>query len=117
MLSTSEIANRLVELLKQQQFVQAYQELFSDDTTSHDPIYAAQPPLKGLDLLIEREKQFLQRAQIHGINVSDPIIAGSYFTISLQMDFTAAEERKNLAELCIYKVIEGKINRQEFFIG
>jgi hypothetical protein len=115
--TTTQIAHTLASLLRQQQFVEAYSQLFADDAESHDPIYANQPPLRGLELLIDREKQFLQRARIHGIEVSEPVIAGSYFTISLQMDFTAADERKKLAELCVYKVTDGKITRQEFFIG
>jgi hypothetical protein len=117
MKTISEIAGRLVSLLKEQKFVDAYRELFSDDALSIDPIYADQPPLKGLDLLVEREGQFLQRAQIHAIEVSDALIAGNYFTISLKMDFTAAGERKNLGELCVYKIKQGKIVSQQFFIG
>lgn len=118
MYTTYEIANRLTELLRKQKFVQAYEELFTEDAESIDPIYAAQPPLKGLANLVDREKNFLSRCEIHQIAVSEPIISGSYFTVSLSMDFTpAGQDKKQIGELCVYKVAEGKIISQQFFIG
>jgi hypothetical protein len=87
MYTIHEIANRLTALLGEQKFVEAYEQLFADDAESIDPNYASQPPLRGLANLIEREKQFLSRTIIHQIKVSEPIIAGNYFTIGLSMDF------------------------------
>lgn len=113
-----EIAHRLTGLLREKQFVQAYQELFADDTKSIDPLYAALPPLKNLSELIDREKQFLSRATIHAITISDPIVSGSYFTLKLAMDFSTADQgRKEITELCVYQVAAGKIITQQFFIG
>lgn len=118
MYTTHEIANRLTELLGEQKFVQAYEELFIEDAVSIDPIYADNPPLKGLKNLVNREKQFLSRANIHQISLSEPLVSGSYFTVSLSMDFSTADQgRKQLTELCIYKVADGKIISQQFFIG
>jgi hypothetical protein len=91
--------------------------LYADDAVSIDPNYADKPPLKGLANLVEREKQFLSRTEIHKINVSEPIIAGNYFTISLSMDFTVTGMgRKVLEELCVYTVDNGKIISQQFFM-
>jgi hypothetical protein len=118
MYTIHEIANRLTELLREQNFVQAYEELFAEDAESIDPIYAAQPPLKGLVNLVDREKQFLSRSKIHQIIVSEPIVSGSHFAVSLSMDFTpAGQDKKQIGELCIYKVADGKIISQQFFIG
>jgi hypothetical protein len=113
-----EIANLLIALVREQKFVEAYEQLYADDAISIDPNYADQPPLKGLANLVEREKQFLSRTEIHKINISGPIIAGNYFTISLSMDFTlTGQGRKELEELCVYKVENGKIISQHFFMG
>jgi hypothetical protein len=118
MKTITEIAQRLVVLLKQQQFVQAYQELFNENAESIDPIYHDQPTLKSLTQLIEREKTFLSRTDIHSINVSEPLLAGNYFTISLSMIFSiAGQEQKKIEELCVYKVEAGKIISQQFFIS
>lgn len=113
-----EIADRLTELLSEQKFVQAYEELFADEAESIDPIYANEPPLKGLANLIERENKFLSHATVHKIGISDPLVSASYFTIILSMDFTSTERgSKVITETCVYKVADGKIISQHFFIG
>jgi hypothetical protein len=113
-----EIANRLTELLNGQRFIEAYQQLFAEDAESIDPLNTGQSPLKGLANLLEREKDFLSRTEIHKISVSEPIVASSYFTIGLYMDFNIAGQGKmEVEELCVYKVNDGKIISQQFFIG
>ncbi len=113
----TEIANRLASLCTELKFVEAYTELFSDHAESIDPIYKNEP-LKGLEHLIERERQFLSTAEIHDIKVSEPLFAGNYFSIIISMDFTVkGQERKKIEELCVYKAENGKIISQQFFIG
>jgi hypothetical protein len=118
MYTIHEIANGLTELVSEQKFVEAYEQLYAEDAQSIDPLHANEPPLKDLAELIAREKDFLSRTEIHKISLSEPVIAGNYFTVSLSMDFTSAgQERKEMAELCVYKVKDGKIISQQFFIG
>lgn len=118
MFTIHEIANGLKEMLSEQKFVQAYQLLFSDDAESIDPLNRSGQPLKGLTTLLEREKDFLSRARIQKISLSDPIIAGSYFTMSLQMSFDLKDQgHMEIEEICLYKVKDGKIASQQFFIG
>ena len=62
--------------------------------------------------------QFLAKAEIHSISLSEPIISGSYFTVKLNMSFTHADRGEvNMEELCVYHVKGGKIVSQQFFIG
>ena len=118
MYTIHEIANRLTELVSEQKFVEAYVQLYADDAESIDPLNTDQQELKSLQVLVEREESFLSRTTIHKINVSEPLIAGSYFAVNLTMDFTVTGlERRTIEELCVYKVKDGKIIRQQFFIG
>jgi hypothetical protein len=113
----NEIANRLASLCTDLNFVEAYTELFSEHAVSIDPSYKNEP-LTGLANLIDREKNFLAATEIHEINVSDAIFAGSYFSVIISMSFTPkGQETKKLEELCVYKVEYGKIISQQFFIG
>ena len=113
----NEIAARLSSLCEKQEFLQAYEELFSDHAECIDPINK-NVPITGLGALMERERQFLERTEIHDIKVSDPSFAGSYFCVTMSLDFTGGDmERKKLEELCVYKVEMGKIVSQQFFIG
>lgn len=111
------IAARLVELCREKKFVEAYRELYSEDSESIDPMYMDMPPSKGLINLIEREKQFLSKANIHKIEISEPLITDCYFAVTIRMDFTMDDKgRKDTKELCVYHVKNGKIIRQQFFI-
>jgi hypothetical protein len=113
----NEIASRLCSLCREHKFVDAYNELFSEHAESIDPIYKNEP-LKGLTNLIEREKGFLAATEVHELKTSDPIFAGSYFSVVISMSFTPnGGERKNMEELCVYKVENGKIVSQQFFLG
>jgi hypothetical protein len=119
MYTIHEIANGLKEMVSEQKFVDAYQQLFADDAESIDPLNTSGQPLKGLATLLEREKDFLSRIiAINKITLSDPIIAGSYFTLSLKMSFEVeGQGHMEVDEICLYKVKNGKIISQQFFIG
>lgn len=117
MQTVTSISENLIELLKKQAFIKAYEELFSQEAESIDPLHSASPSLKGLTSLIEREKDFLMRAKINSVDVSEPIHAGAYFTFKLSMNFSIEGKEHDLNELCIYKVSQGKITSQQFFIG
>lgn len=109
------IAQRLVELVNQQQFVEAYQELYSDDAWSIDPMYPELSPIKGLATLIDREKAFLQNVKLNAVQASSPICTDNYFSITLSMDFIAGDNHRQVTELCVYGVKDGKILSQQFF--
>jgi len=117
MFTINEIASRLASLCEQQQFLQAYEELYSERAVSIDPINKNEP-IEGLAALMERERQFLTATEIHAISVAEPTFAGNYFCVTLSMDFTpAGQERRKIEELCVYKIENGKIISQQFFIG
>ncbi|MBB6112622.1 nuclear transport factor 2 family protein [Mucilaginibacter lappiensis] len=112
-----EIANRLASLCNELKFVEAYTELYADNAVSIDP-QNKNEPIIGLHNLIEREKQFLANVEIIDIKVSEAIFAGSYFSLIFSMHFTIKGQGEKLVEeVCIYKVENGKIISQQFFIG
>lgn len=112
-----EIASRLASLCNDLKFVEAYTELFADDAVSIDPNNKNEP-VTGLHNLIEYEKQFLAKVEIHDIKVSEAIYAGSYFSLVFSMNFTIkGVGDKMVEEICVYKVEKGKIVSQQFFIG
>ncbi|MFI5161051.1 MAG: SnoaL-like domain-containing protein [Sphingobacteriales bacterium] len=117
MKTVHQIANRLVALCREQKFVEAYRELYGEEAESIDPMYSLMPPARGLITLIEREKQFLAKATIHQVEISEPLIAGKHFAVRIHMDFNTEDRgRKIVDELAVYHVKGGKIVRQQFFI-
>ncbi|MBV8391102.1 MAG: nuclear transport factor 2 family protein [Mucilaginibacter sp.] len=117
MKTTLDIATQLIELLRNHQFVAAYEELFTDDAISIDPLKPDLSPIKGLPTLIAFEKAFLSKAKIESINISEPMISGVYFATRLSMQVTIDSSNVPFEELCVYEVRDGKIISQQFFIN
>jgi len=64
-----------------------------------------------------KEEQFLARLEkFHNISRSEPLIAGSYFTVILKMEIEFKKMGyKSLEEVCVYQVRNGKIVFEQFF--
>jgi len=119
-MTVQEIANRLVDLCRQGNYIAAQQELFSEDATNHEPENSPSPGpkhIKGRDAIIAKGKQFQDMVEeVHGGSVSDPIVAGNHFAVSLILDATyKGMGRQDMKEICVYEVKDGKIVREEFF--
>jgi hypothetical protein len=56
-------------------------------------------------------------AETHGITISDPSITTNSFASIMKMDVTMKEwGRKEMTELCVYQVKDGKIVSEHFFM-
>lgn len=117
-MSTIEIANRLVELCRQNQFEQAQKELYANDATSTEPEGSpGMQSVQGLDKIIEKGRQFQAMVEeLHSSEVDDPLIAGNYFSVSSIMDVTLQGlGRTKMEEIAVYRVKNDKIVSEEFF--
>lgn len=119
-MSTETVAKRLVAMCRHGQFEEAQHELYAKDAVSTEPESAANGPLgnvKGLDAILEKGKRFQAGVQeIHGIEVSEPLIAGNWFSISMALDVTMKEYGRNtMTEICVYHVKDDKIVSEQFF--
>lgn len=111
-----EIANRLVELCRSGQHDKAYIELFSQDAVAIEA-QGEVKETKGLDALIAKAAGFQEMIEeYHGGSVSDPVIAGNFFSLSMSLDVTyKGQGRSNMEEICLYEVKDGKIVKEQFF--
>ena len=49
-------------------------------------------------------------------SVSDPVVAGDFFSCSMMVDLTTKEQGRNkMEEICVYEVQDGKIVKEQFF--
>lgn len=119
-MTTSEIANRLVELCRQAKWEQAQKELFADDAVSIEPYStpAFEKETRGLNAILEKGRKFEAMSQeLHKVEVSDPIVAVNAIAFKLIMDITMKERpRENWEEICVYHVKDGKIISEQFFL-
>ena len=119
-MTTQQVATRLVELCRKGEFETAQTELFVVDAISIEP-YATpefEKETKGLPAIIKKGDKFQSMVeQMHGLTVSDPIVASNSFACTMRMDITMkGKERMDMTELCVYQLKDGKIVSEEFFM-
>ncbi len=116
-MTTKEVANRLVALCRQGNIMDAQKELYGVGNRKYRAAHAPAKSAKGIDAVTKKGMAFADMIEArHGGSVSEPIVEGGHFTIGWQMDVTMkGMGRVNLEEICVYKVKDGKIVREEFF--
>ncbi len=117
-MTTKEIAIRLVEMCRNEKVEEAKEELFAEDVISIEPregLLAKET--KGMDAIRKKAELFISHVEnFYGTTISDPVIAGNYFSISWETDIQMkGGERKTDSELCVYKTKDGKIISEQFF--
>jgi ketosteroid isomerase-like protein len=117
-MTTKEIADRLVELCRKGGFEDAQNELFAQNAVSIEESAspAFEKETKGLKAIKEKgEKWNAMVKEMHGLDVSDPLVADNSFACTMKMDVTMKDgNRMDMTELCTYHVKDGKIVSEEF---
>ena len=117
-MTTKEIAERLVEMCRNGQVEEAKEELFAEDIISIEPYEGLlAKETRGMEAIRKKAELFISNVEnFYGSTISDPIIAGDYFSIAWDTDLQMkGEERQVNSELCVYKTKNGKIVSEEFF--
>ena len=119
-MTTKEIATRLVELCRTGEFEKAQKELFANDAISIEPMATPEfeKETKGLDAIIKKGEKFDAMVEtMHSVEISEPLVASNSIALILKMDVTMkGNERMKMSELCVYKLKDGKIISEEFFM-
>jgi len=119
-MTTPEIASRLVDYCRKGEFEQAQKELYADNIVSIEPFVTPdfEKETKGLEAVLEKGRKFSSMiGELHGIEVSDPLVTDTGIALRLVMDITMkGKDRGKFDELCIYKIDNGKIVSEEFIM-
>lgn len=119
-MTTKQIAGRLHSLCSEGKFEAAQKELFSENAISIEPEASPgfEKETRGLQAIIKKGHKFEEMTEdVHGIKISDAIVAGNAIAMKLDMDVTMkGRGRTNMTEICVYKVRDGKIVLEEFFM-
>jgi len=117
-MTTKDVANRLYELFKENKWMEAQQELFSNDAESIEPKDSpGLQSVKGIDAIRKKGEDFNNMVEeVHGGWVSEPLVAGKYITVAMGLDCTyKGMGRQKMDEIAIYEVKDGKIVKEQFF--
>ena len=117
-MTTKEVADKLITMCRDGKVEEAKLEFFTEDTLSIEPREGMLPKeTKGLKAIQAKAELFISLVdQFYGSTITDPIIAGDYFSVGWITDIQMkGEERKTSSEICLYKVKDGKIISEQFF--
>ena len=113
-MTTQEIVDRLIALVKEGKNVQAEEELYAQDVVSFEQNgYST----SGLEATIEKTKAaFANVEEMFGGGITQAYVGASSFLLVFEMDMKPkGGERMQAKEYGFYKVKDGKIAEEYFF--
>lgn len=123
-MTTQEIAERLVAMNRDNKHMEIYEELYDQNVVSVEH-YEEDMMSTGMEAIKDKgDKWFAAIEEMHGTEVSDPLVADRSFAVTFSMDVTYKEGnelgipagRSAMTELAVYHVNdEGKIYKEEFW--
>lgn len=115
-MTTQQVADRLIELMRQGDSETAYKELFAEDASGHEMPGVPDGDTFGRDALLAKNAASDENfEEIHELDVSDPLVYGEHFAVGMMIDVTKkGGERTKEEEMCVYHVRGGKIQSERF---
>ncbi len=113
-----EVAHRLVDLCREGKNVEAINELYDENIVSIEPEGSPMPgKTVGKAAVLGSTNDWYDSVQeLHSAYISDPIVAGNFFSCTMDIDATYKERGRNeMSELCVFEVKNGKIASSQFF--
>ena len=120
-MTTKQVADRYYELFKQGKSPQIVEELYGHDIVNREPEHAIAQGVptvtKGLDAVKAKSKAGAERIeQVHGFFCTEPLVAGSFFTMTMGRELTLkGGPRIAREEVAVFEVKDGKIVLEQFF--
>ena len=116
-METQEVANKLIEYCRLGQYTEAQGNLYNENAVSIEPEGSPNANVYGLDAIKQKAEQWAEMVEeVHGGEVSDPIVAGNFFAMTMKNDVTfKGTGRQKIEEVCVYEVKDGKIVKEQFF--
>ena len=116
----ADVANGLVALCREGNFLGAVQRYYAPDVHSVEPSASAHVPaeLVGIELIKAKNHWWLQNYEMHHYCVTGPFIgADGHFAVHYFYDVTckATGRRSKMTEMALYAVEGERIVREEFF--
>ncbi len=116
-MSTAEVADKLVQHCREGKFVDAIEDLYADDVQSIEPMNNGGEPVKGKDAVVAKNNDWYATVEeVHSVEIGDPIVTGNFFACTMDMDVSYKQHgRMAMNEIALYEVKDGKIVKDQFF--
>lgn len=117
-MTTQEVANKWTQMCREGKNLDCINELYTEDVISKEmPGVPYGEILSGKQNVWNKNNKWLSGVkEFHTSEISEPVIAGNHFTVTMKFDITFKEKgRQQMEEICVFEVKEGKINKEQFF--
>ena len=119
MMTTIDIANKLVSLCRECKDHEAQRLLYAEDAVSVEAGAPAgqDPEMKGLAAIRAKGEWWYANHEVHQVTITGPWPHGDRFILGFKIDVTpkATGQRFQMEEMALYTSRDGKIVREEFF--
>ena len=117
-MKTEEVAKKVVELVRKQAWYQALDELYDNDVVSVEASSMSGESLetRGKEGVRRKIDWWVTAMDVHSFNASEPFVAHDRFVVQYDADVTdkTSKQRRQLSEVGVYTVKNGRIVREEF---
>ena len=117
-MNTEEVATKVVELVRKQAWYEALDTLYDDNIVSVEAYSAGGGPTetRGKEGVRGKIDWWVNAMEVHSFKASEPFIAHDRFVVQYDADVTDKEskQRRQMSEVGVYTVKDGKIVREEF---
>lgn len=118
-MSTSAVAQGLVTMCREGNFLGAIDRYYGRDIHSVEPSSTPHIPaeLVGIDMVKAKNHWWIQNYEVHHYKVSGPFVGDGQFAVHYTYDVTCrvTGRRSNMTEMALYTVQDDRIVREEFF--
>jgi|SRR5947209_12682427 len=117
-MTTEEVAKKVVEIVTKRAWYEALDTLYDDDVVSVEAYSrpGGSPETRGKEGVRGKIDWWVKAMEVHKFEASEPFVAHDRFVVRYDADVTEKEskERRQLSEVGVYTVKNGKIVREEF---
>ncbi len=118
-LKIDEIANYFVDLRNTNNAAKLRTEFYSSDIESIEEGNTSDiGRVSGMEGLKKKGQGLSQEFEVHNIKASNPVVADNWFSVKFEIDTTNKKtgKRSVLSEIGVYKVDNGKIVKEHYFM-
>lgn len=116
-MTTKDIGQKLVDLVKANKPYEAMEQLYAKDIVSLEAYNGPDREAHGLDKVLAKSKAWSAAHEIHSAVVEGPFPNGDKFAVIFKYDITrkSDNQRLKMEEVALYYVDGDKIVREEFY--
>lgn len=116
-MDTKEVAQKWAQMCREGKNLDCINELYAENVVSREMPGMPGEVISGKQNVWNKSKEWLESVEdFHSSSISEPVVAGNWFTAKMGFDCTFKERgRQQMEEVCVYQVKDGKIASEQYF--